>query len=92
MFDFLRFAHERRLIGELRKPAPDTTQLTALAPLLADQPRRQALPTGLLCKAETWAEQALRQSQGADAERDRLLQAIHRGALGEVQVRMTHGL
>lgn len=45
----------------------------------------------LLLKAEAWAEKAMGRLQG-DTERNKLLQTIHRGALGEVQLRTTHGL
>lgn len=88
LFNFGKYSHERQLISHLRTGSPDHAQLQALAALLSDQARRQDLPMNLLCKAE----EALSQSHGADSERDRLLQLIHRGALGEVQMRSMHGL
>lgn len=92
LFNFGKHSNERQLISHLRTGSPDHAQLQALAALLSDQARRQDLPMDLLCKAEALAEKALSQSHGADSERDRLLQLIHRGALGEVQMRSMHGL
>jgi len=86
-----KFSRERRLVRELRRDMPDSEQLKALALLLCDQPRRQELPMSLLLKVEAWAEKAMGRLQG-DVERNKLLQTIHRGALGEVQLRTTHGL
>jgi len=91
LFNLGKFSHERRLIRELRRDMPDGEQLKALSSLLCDQPRRQELPMSLLLKAEAWAEKAMGRLEG-DVERNKLLQTIHRGALGEVQLRTTHGL
>lgn len=92
LFNFDKYSSERQLISHLRTNPPDHAQLLALAELLSDKARRQDLSMNLLCKAEALAEKAHSRSRGADSERDRLLQLIHRGALGGVQMRSMHGL
>lgn len=84
MFGFGKYAHERKLLKELRKPAPDLERLTELRDILNKQV--QTLPSGLLWKAQEHAQKArLHLTPGSDLEI--CLRGIRQAALYEFQTR-----
>ena len=84
MFGFGKHAHERKLLKELRKSAPDLERLAELRDILNTQ--MSMLPDGLLFDAEKHAQKArLHLTPGSDLEI--CLRDIRQAALYEVQTR-----